>query len=42
MILKHNNKATHKISNVKETIAVFMLNLTECSGGDIPMQSKSF
>ena len=29
MILKHKNQATHKISNVKETVAVFMSNSIE-------------
>ena len=34
MILKHN-QAIHKISNVKETIAVFMSNSIECSNSNI-------
>ena len=29
MILKHKNQATRKISNVKETAAVFMSNSIE-------------
>ena len=35
MILKHQNQATHKIWNVKETIAMFMINSSECSNSNI-------
>ena len=35
MIVKYKNEAIHKISDVKETIAVFMLNSIECSNLNI-------